>query len=109
MAMRLVAHYFVLEGQKTSPAVDEIETAPKKIRASILSDIELVAEHGLRAPVSIKSITGHTPLRELRNGAFRTFFVVDRGELWVLHCCHKDDQQHGIGLADERMRLVQER
>jgi hypothetical protein len=48
-------------------------------------------------------------LKEIRTGAFRSFFVIDGGESWVLHCCHKDDQTHGIALADERMQLVQER
>jgi phage-related protein len=46
---------------------------------------------------------------EIKNGGYRTFFFVDRGELWVLHCCRKQDQRHGIEVASERMKQVQER
>lgn len=46
---------------------------------------------------------------EIRTQGFRTFFIVDRNEMWILHCCKKDDQRRGIEIADERMRLVLER
>jgi phage-related protein len=68
-----------------------------------------VAQYELSAPVSIKSIKGHAPLLDLRTGQYRTFFVMDRAEMWILHCCKKQDQRHGIEMADERMRMVLER
>ncbi len=68
-----------------------------------------MAEHGIKAPASIRSITGHAPMMEIRTGGYRTFFVVDRGEMWVLNCCKKQDQRHGIGIAADRMKLVLER
>ena len=45
-------------------------------------------------------------MMEIRTDDYRTFFVVDRSEMWVLHCCKKQDQRRGIGVAAERMRLV---
>lgn len=101
--------WFALEGQGESPVVETIEAIPPRDRAAIVSDIERVADSGFKAPVSIRSIKGHSPLCEIRTRGFRTFFVVDRNELWVLHCCKKDDQRRGIELADERMRMVLER
>lgn len=101
--------YFAYEGQEASPVVAVIEQIPARLRAAILSDIERVAEYGFKSPVSIRSIKGHSPLLEIRTRGFRTFFVVDRDEMWILHCCKKDDQRRGIDLADERMRMVLER
>jgi phage-related protein len=101
--------YFAFEGRDGSPVVDAIEQLPARFQAAIYSDIERVAEYGFKAPVSVRSIKGHSPLFEIRTGGYRTFFVVDRNEMWVLHCCKKDDQRRGIEMADERMRLVLER
>jgi hypothetical protein len=101
--------YFALEGQDESPVVATLEKIPAGIRAAMVSDIERVAEYGFKSPVSIKSIKGHSPLIEIRTRGYRTFFVVDRNEMWILHCCKKDDQRRGIELASERMRMVLER
>ncbi len=106
--MRLDIRYFALEGS-TSPVVKALEDIEDRFRAAILSDVERIAEYGLKAPVSLRSIKGHSPLMEIRNGIYRTFFVVDRNEMWVLHCCRKQDQRHGIEVASERMKLAQER
>ena len=48
-------------------------------------------------------------MKEIRTGQYRTYFVADRGELWVLGCCKKQDQRHAIEVAAARMRLVLER
>lgn len=101
--------YFRLEGQDASPVEDSLDDVPARFRAAILSDVERVAEYGFKAPVSVRSIKGHSPLCEIRTGGYRTFFVVDRNEMWILHCCKKDDQRRGIELAEDRMRLVLER
>lgn len=101
--------WFALEGQAESPVVETIERIPARDRAAIVSDVERVAVSGFKAPVSVRSIKGHSPLFEIRTKGFRTFFVVDRNEMWILHCCKKDDQRRGIDLADERMRMVLER
>ncbi len=105
----LEIRYFALEGQETSPVVEFIESLEARFRAAIISDIERVAEYGFKAPVSLKSIKGHTPMIEIRNGNYRTLFVVDRGEMWILNCCKKQDQRAAIMVAAERMKLVQER
>ena len=107
--MALVILYFMFEGQDESPVVAVIEQIPARFRAAILSDIGRVAEYGFKSPVSMKSIKGHSPMFEIRTGGYRTFFVMDRNEMWILHCCKKDDQRRGIEVADERMRMVLER
>jgi phage-related protein len=104
----LAIRYFAFEGS-ASPVVEAIEALDERYRAAILTDIERVAEYAFKAPVSMGSIKGHSPLMEIKNGGYRTFFVVDRNELWVLHCCKKQDQRRGIEIASERMKLVQER
>ncbi len=104
--MKLTVRYFKLEGQRSSPAVDAILALPAKFQAAILSDIEAVAEYQMKAPASIRSMTGHTSLMEIRTGQYRTLFVVDRGELWVLDCCKKQSQRRAIKIANERMKLV---
>lgn len=101
--------YFALEGQSESPVVRFIEEIPARFRAAILSDIERVAEYGLKSPVSIKSIKGHAPMFEIRTGGYRTFLVFDRDEVWVLNCCKKQDQRRAIEIAADRMELVLER
>ncbi len=107
--MKFVIRYYRLEGQRTSPVVEAIDAVPAKFRAAILSDIELVGEYGFSAPVSLRSVKGHTPMVEIRTGAYRTFFVVDRGELWVLGCVKKQDQDRGIESAAKRMRVILDR
>jgi hypothetical protein len=74
--------WFALEGQGESPVVHAIEAIPARDRAAIISDVERVADSGFKAPVSIRSIKGHSPLLEIRTRGFRTFFVVDRNEMW---------------------------
>ncbi len=107
MAFRI--QYFALEGQSESPVVRFIEDLPARFRAAILSDVERVAEYGLKSPVSIKGIKGHAPMFEIRTGSYRTFLVFDRGEVWVLNCCKKQDQRRAIDVAADRMELVLER
>jgi phage-related protein len=109
MIVVLAVRYFRLEGQRSSPADDAITALPARFRAAIRSDIEAVAEYGIKAPASIRTITGQSPMMEIRTGQYRTLFIVDRGELWILGCCKKQDQRHAIGLASERMKLVLER
>jgi phage-related protein len=53
--------------------------------------------------VSIKPITGHSTLCEIRTGGYRTFYYVSSNVLVVLHCCKKQDQDRGIKLAYKRM------
>lgn len=78
-------------------------------RAAILADIELVAQGGLTAPVSLRTITGHSPMWELKNGDYRTFFFIDSDAMWILHTCKKQDQRHGIDLAAQRMKAIRGR
>ncbi len=89
--MALAIRYFAFEG-RASPVVAVLEGLEDRFRAAILSDIERVGEYQLKAPVSVRSIKGHS-----------------RNEMWILHCCKKQDQRHGIEVASECMKLVQER
>jgi len=57
MTLMLAIRYFRLEGQRSSPADDAITALPARFRAAIRSDIEAVAEYGIKAPASIRSIT----------------------------------------------------
>lgn len=81
---------------------------PASIRALVLGDIALVAEHGRLAPVSVKAIKGpqNWGLLEIRTGGYRTFYCVVGGVMWVLHGCKKQDQDAGIEVARERMKQV---
>lgn len=106
--MAAAIRYFAFEGQE-SPVVEFIDGLAARFGAAIYSDVELVAQYELGSPVSIKSIKGHSPMFEIRTGQYRTFFVFDRGEMWVLACCKKDDQKATIATAAQRMELVQAR
>lgn len=107
--MAYVIQYFTYEGDDVGPVLAALEAIPARFRAAIVSDIERVAEYGFKAPVSVKSIKGHSPMIEIRTGGYRTFFVVDRNEMWILACCKKQDQRRTIDVAQDRMRLVLER
>ena len=80
-----------------------------KYRAAIRADLEIVARAGMRAPVSVKTITGHSPMWELKNGDYRTFFMIDDGVLWVLAVCKKQDQRRTIHVAADRMKALRGR
>lgn len=107
--MAFAIKYFAYEGDEVGPVLAAIEEIPARFRAAILSDIERVAEYGFKAPVSVRSIKGHSPMVEIRTGGYRTFFVVDRREMWILACCKKQDQRRTIDVAHDRMKLVLER
>lgn len=101
-----VGHYETAAGRR--PAEDFIDGLPIEERAAIRNDIHVVAEYGRNAPASVKTITAHSPLREIRTLGYRTFFFVQKDLLIVLHCCKKQDQAHGIKLASKRMRELRE-
>ena len=86
-----------------------ISSLEARHRARILADIELISRLGFRAPVSVRTITGHSPMWEVKNGDYRTFFFIDDGVMWILHACKKQDQRHGITAAAERMKALRGR
>ncbi len=90
------------------PVEDFLDRLPASVRALVLGDIALVAEHGRLAPVSVKAIKGpqNRGLLEIRTGGYRTFYCVVGGVMWVLHGCKKQDQDAGIEVARERMKQV---
>lgn len=98
--------YFRLETQKKSPAISALEDIPEPFRAALVEDIEAIAERESWSGVSVKAITGHSPMAEVRTDQYRAFFVVNHRVLWVLHACKKQDQKRAIKLAAERMDLV---
>lgn len=77
-------------------------------RAAIMSDVQLVGEHGRLAPVSMKPFKGprNRGHFEIRTGGYRTFYAIVGEVMWLLHACRKQDQVAGIAVARERMRRV---
>lgn len=90
------------------PVRDFLDGLPASMRALVLGDIALVAEHGRLAPVSVKAIKGaqNRGLLEIRTGGYRTFYCVSGGVMWLLHGCKKQDQGAGIEVARQRMKQV---
>lgn len=80
-----------------------------RFKAAIMADVEIVAQMGMRAPVSVKTITGSSPLCEIRNGQYRTFFFFDSGAMWIVAACKKQDQKRTIEIANKRMREIRGR
>ena len=91
------------------PVRDFLDELPPHIRALVVADVDLVARYGRAAPVSVKAIKGprNRGLLEIRTGGYRTFICFSAGVMWLLHGCKKQDQAAGIGVARERMRLVE--
>lgn len=87
--------------------MDFITCLDEKFAALIFADIDMVAEHGRKAPVSVKPITGHSPLCEIRTGGYRTFFYATGDAIIVLHSCKKQNQDHGIKLAYKRIQELE--
>ena len=90
------------------PVEDFLDCLPAGIRALVLGDVALVAEHGRLAPVSVKAIKGprNRGLVEIRTGGYRTFYCLAGGVMWLLHGCKKQDQDAGIEVDRERMKQV---
>jgi len=86
-----------------------IMSLESRYQSAITADRDQIAEMGFKAPVSAKSITGKSPMWEVKNGGYRTFFFIDNRVLWVLHSCKKQDQKHGMRLATERMKTLRGR
>ena len=90
------------------PVQDFFDGLSKDMRALVLGDVALVAEHGRLAPVSVKAIKGprNRGLLEIRTGGYRTFYCVVGGVMWLLHGCKKQHQVAGIEIARERMKKL---
>jgi phage-related protein len=101
-----VGYYETATGR--SPPREFIGGLPATMRAAVRSDVHLVAEHGQKAPVSMKPVRGYLPMWEIRTGGFRTFYYFADRMLVVLHVCKKQDQKRGIVLAHKRMRELRE-
>jgi hypothetical protein len=95
-------------GAGRRPVAGYLDGLPASVRALVLGDVALVAEHGRRAPVSVKAIKGprNRGLLEIRTGGYRTFYCVTGGVMWLLHGCKKQDQDAGIEVARERMKQL---
>ncbi len=86
----------------------------KKAEAKLWLDIQTLAGAWPQTlNVSVRSLKGHEPLLELKrefNGiAYRVFFVVHGGELWLLHAIEKKQQKtpaSDLNLAYQRMQNV---
>ena len=69
---------------------------------------DTVAEHGAKAPVSMKPVTGRSPMWEIRTGGYRIFYYFAEDMVVVLHVCKKQDQRRGIEIAGKRMNELRE-
>ena len=85
-----------------------LDSLPVRDRAQVVADITALRDHGLQAPISMKTIKGrpNRGLFEIRTGRFRTLFCQKGGTVWVLHICKKQDQDAGIEAARARMKKV---
>lgn len=103
--MRLAIRYYANASGRSQPRdfLDSIET---RYSVQAYADIEAVAEHLDRAPVSMKPIKGRRYLYEIRVGGYRVFYFVRRQTLWVLHACRKSDQLRGIEAASRRLQEI---
>ena len=75
---------------------------------TIVADIELIAEHGPKAPASMRPVTAWLPIWEIRTGVYRTMYVLAARAMWVLEICHKRDEKRGYALAWKRWKVVGE-
>jgi Phage derived protein Gp49-like (DUF891) len=89
-----------------SQAIDFLGALPAGQRAEIVADVEAFRLGGWAAPISCRWIKGHHPLIEIRTGGFRTYCVVRRSVVWVLHVGRKQNQQRDIATAAIRMKHV---
>lgn len=86
----------------------------KKAEAKLWIDIQTLLIGWPRPPgIAIKLLKGHEPLweliREYQGIAYRIFFCVKMGEIWLLHAIEKKKQKMPIGdlnLAHARMQNV---
>ncbi len=97
-----VGYYETAAGNR--PTDDTLNEIAPRFAAQIQADIHTVATYGIKAPVRTKAIKGHSPLREIITGGFRTFYYCEDDTVIVLHVCKKDDQIQGIKLAAKRMK-----
>lgn len=91
-----------------SPPTDFLGALQVRDRAQVVADVMALRDHGLQAPISMKSIKGkpNRGLFEIRTGGFRTFFCQKGGVVWILHVCKKQDQDAGIEAARARMKRL---
>jgi hypothetical protein len=99
--------YFTTE-RGSCPPRTFLDGLPAKDAAYILADIQAFCIHGVRAPISTRSIRDHAGLWEIRTGGFRTFYGVMRDTVWIRHICGKADQDRGIDLAAKRLKEIKE-
>ena len=99
---------FFATGAGRSQAIEFLDSLPVRDRAQIVADITALRDHGLQAPISMRSIKGkpNRGLFEIRTGGFRTLFCQKAGVVWVLHVCKKQDQDAGIEAARARMKKL---
>jgi phage-related protein len=103
----LVLYYQTRAGRR--PAKDFIERLAKREGAQLLADLDLISEHGLEAPVSMKPIKGHHGMHELRIGPNRAYYVMVEDTMVLLGGSKKDDQEREIKACAARMKDLKER
>jgi len=101
-----VIRFFTTEAGRSQP-LDFLKGLPERDRAFILADIDALVRYGFNAPISVKSIGGHSPMREIRTLGFRTFFVTNGQTIWILGCCKKEHQKREIKAAARRMKQLE--
>lgn len=97
--------YFTL-GSGRNPTLELIRGLPRDLAAEIQADLAEVGEHPDDPAVAWRWITGVSPMREIKTRDYRTFFFVEAGTVWIINCCKKQDQDHAIQVAAERMKSL---
>jgi hypothetical protein len=95
--------YFIA-GSGRNPTLEFIVDLPADLAAEVQADIAEVGEHPEDPAVVWRWITGASPMREIKTRDYRTFFFIEAGIVWVINCCKKQDQEHAIEVARERMK-----
>jgi mRNA-degrading endonuclease RelE of RelBE toxin-antitoxin system len=97
---------YYVSSNRTNPTLDFIDALPPEIRAQIKGDIAEVGERPHDPSVVWRWITGHSPMREIKTGGYRTFFFIEAEFIWVLNCAKKEAQEHAIRVAADRMKSL---
>ncbi len=104
----LVLYYQTLAGRR--PAKEFIDALSKREAARVVADLDMIAEYGLGAPVSMKPIKGHHGMYELRRGPNRVYYaLVDADTMVLLGGSKKDDQDREIEACRNRMKDLKAR
>jgi putative component of toxin-antitoxin plasmid stabilization module len=104
----LVLYYQTVAGRR--PARDFIDGLSKREAGQVVADLDMIAEYGMCAPVSMKPIKGQHGMFELRIGPNRVYYtLVDADTMVILGGSKKGDQDREIEACAARMKDLKAR